>query len=719
MRYDRPTPGLSQLSIRRKLLLLVLLFMCSILATATLAAYLHRADLIDARKDEIRSIVETVGGQLSELQARFGARMIDQTTLMERTHALLDNARYRQNGYLFLLNSDGLMISNAGRPELEGQSIINLRDSAGETLIETLLDQIQGRDTVFWSYRWAVSESGQLSDETDKVSYVMRIPGSNWLLGSGVHIDDIDQQVMQRLLTLAILTLALLLATAGLALAVARNITDPINQLALATRRLADGTLETDIAGAERSDEVGALARSIGVLQEQAQENRRLRKLSEHARFLEEFDPVTRLYNRQALGEALEREITRQEQHDSRMAVLVIRLVLLREIATRWGREHAQSVLKEIVERLRNQLRVDDLLARHGEDTLTLVRPEVGSDAALRTLLRDILDTIAQPVSINNQPYSLHGRIGVSLYPEDGEQEFQLIGRAEEALRAARQEEREWVWFNSLSSAPVDQRLSLWQDIQVALEQDQFYLVFQPIFQLTSNQPVTAEVLLRWRHPEKGLISPAVFIPFAEQTGLVKRIDRWVIQAVARQFEQWSKRGLALPELAVNLSGISFLRPDLEQILREAFEGRPELLKHLELELTEGVLIEDMERIHSQIDRVRQLGAKVSIDDFGTGYSSLSRIRNLNVDRIKIDRSFIDDIETSTQCCKIIEAILHMAHGLRLQVIAEGVENENQLHELRQMNCDLVQGYLLSRPLERQDYERLLEQDLEIDVDMA
>ncbi|KEA65176.1 diguanylate cyclase [Marinobacterium lacunae] len=720
MRNDRSMLSLSHFSIRRKLLLLVSLSLFSILISTALAALLHRNDLIDARKNEIRSIVELAAGPVAELHSLYTDSRLSRDELILQVRKQLDISRYRQGNYLFLIDTAfGTMISNAGRPELEGQDIKTLKDSQGVGLLSDLLTQLDNRNGTFWRYHWAESDGmGHLGLESSKISYVMRVPGSDWVLGSGVHVQDIDQQLIERLLTLAIVMLTLLLLTLAVALIIAHNISSPITQLCQAARRLGEGQLEGEVRGIERRDELGTLARAIALLQSQAQDNLRLRKLSDHARFLEEFDPVTRLYNRQALGEALEREISRQQRHDCRLAVLVIRLVLLREITTRWGRECSNRVLNLIVERLREHLRVDDVLARHGEDTLTLVRPEAGDDDKVRALLRELLETIALPVSIDGQPFSLHGRIGVSLYPGDGDQEFQLIGRAEEALRGARREERDWVWFNSLTTTAVDQRLTLWQDIQVALEENQFFLAFQPIYNLSSNQPVSAEVLLRWRHPQQGLISPAVFIPFAEQTGLVKRIDLWVLNAVARQLRQWSKQGLSMPRLALNLSGISFLRPDFELMLNNAFSEDFALLKHLEFELTEGVLIEDMERIQDRIDSIRQLGVQIAIDDFGTGYSSLSRIRNLAIDHIKIDRSFIDDIESSPQSCKIIEAILHLAHGLRLKVVAEGVETEAQLHELRQMGCDLVQGYLLSRPLERADYEALLNEDLEIDADI-
>ncbi|SEG82257.1 putative bifunctional diguanylate cyclase/phosphodiesterase [Marinobacterium lutimaris] len=719
MQPKEPISTLSNLSIRRKLLLMVTLSLFCILATALLAAFLHHNDLIDARKREVRSIVEVVGGQLNEVYAQHQNGAIDDAQLLVRAHELLDPARYRHNNYLFLLTDEGKMLINVGRPSLEGKSFSDLRDSEGNPVLPELLQAISERDQTFWRYRWAqLDQSGNLTPASDKLSYFMRISDSNWLLGSGVHLDDIQSQLFSRLLSLAILTLALLLATLLVALAISRNIANPLRRLAQATQEISNARLEIEVEDSRRQDEIGALARAIQQLRDHAQENRRLRNLSEHARFLEEFDPVTRLYNRQSLGDALEREITRQQRQNNRLAVLVIRLVLLRDITTRWGPDCGNQVLRTIVDRLRNHLRVDDILGRHGDDTLTLVRPEAGDNDAIRTLMRELLEEISAPITIDDQPFNLQGRIGVSLYPEDGDQEFQLVGRAEEALRAARRAERDWYWFNNLASAPVDQRLGLWREIQVAMEEDQFYLVFQPVFDLQSNQANSAEVLLRWRHPEKGLISPAVFIPFAEQTGLVKRIDQWVLEAVARQLRSWQEQGLSMPLLAINLSGISFLRADLEQHLRTTFHGDTGLLSHLVLELTEGVLIEDMDRIQLQVEQVRQLGVKVAIDDFGTGYSSLSRIRNLPIDHIKIDQSFIEDIVSNPQCTKIVEAIMLMAHGLRLQVIAEGVEHEDQLHLLRQMGCDLVQGYLLSHPLERREFETMLQQDLEIDLEI-
>lgn len=257
--------------------------------------------------------------------------------------------------------------------------------------------------------------------------------------------------------------------------------------------------------------------------------------------------------------------------------------------------------------------------------------------------------------------------------------------------------------------------MELWQDLSTALDQDQFHLVFQPLFDLNFNAPLAAEVLLRWNHPERGPISPAVFVPLAEQSGLISRLDYWVLNAVAKQCRTWLDNKLSFPKVAINLSGISFMRADFEDKLQNIFNAHNVNLRHIELELTEGVLIEDLSRIQEKLNRVRKTGVSISIDDFGTGYSSLSRIKSLPVDNIKIDKSFIDDIENSPQNLKIVQAIILMAHGLQLKVVAEGVETENQLSILRKEQCNIVQGYLLSRPLAVTDFEALLDEDLVIE----
>ena len=306
-------------------------------------------------------------------------------------------------------------------------------------------------------------------------------------------------------------------------------------------------------------------------------------------------------------------------------------------------------------------------------------------------------------------------RIGISRAPSDGHKQFEIIGRAEIAAKTARQKEQSWMFFSQIQASDFSSKIEMWQDISQALEQNQFHLVFQPLYDLDSNTPISAEVLLRWNHPEKGPISPAIFVPLAEQNGLISRLDHWVLNAVAQQCRKWLDTQVNFPKIAINLSGISFLRSDFENTVKNIFSQHQVPLNRIELELTEGVLIDDLSRIQEKLARVRATGIKISIDDFGTGYSSLSRIKDLPVDHVKIDRSFIENIEHSPQELKIVQAIILMAQGLHLKVIAEGVETENQLSILRSEKCNIVQGFLLSKPLSVTDFEALIDGDLIIE----
>ena len=292
-----------------------------------------------------------------------------------------------------------------------------------------------------------------------------------------------------------------------------------------------------------------------------------------------------------------------------------------------------------------------------------------------------------------------------------------LLAALKSPAKTARKQEQSWLYFSQIKGQQVETKMELWQDLSTAIDEDQLYLVFQPLFDLNNNAALSAETLLRWNHPDLGPISPAVFVPLAEQSGLISRLDDWVLDAVAKQCRKWLNTDLVFPKIAINLSGISFLRSNFENKLHNIFKQYNVPLQHIELELTEGVLIEDLARIQDKLHRVRETGASISIDDFGTGYSSLSRIKNLPIDHIKIDKSFIDDLDVDTQDLKIVQAIILMAQGLQLKVVAEGVETELQLSILREAKCDIVQGYLLSRPLSVSDFEALIDEDLIIEGD--
>ena len=521
----------------------------------------------------------------------------------------------------------------------------------------------------------------------------------------------------QRALSYVAITLVVLLAALSAALLISKNIVRPIITLSSHMKRLSNEDFDQTIEFTDHKDEIGQMARTLELFREHLIENKRLRHIQEHVQFLERFDPVTRLYNRRSMGESLEREIIRNFESQEKVYFLFIRLDLLRNLTIELGDEQRDQILVETANRLRNLLSMNHRLAKLSEGCFGLMLINKPDDIEIETLIDSILESIVQPIQLDHIQVQIVARIGVTSFPEDGDQQFELIGRAEIAAKTARKHEQSWLYFNSIKGQQTEPKMELWQDLSTAMDQDQFYLVFQPLFDLNKNTPLSAETLLRWNHPELGPISPAVFVPLAEKSGLISRLDNWVLNAVAKQCRQWIDQGISFPRVAINLSGISFLRNEFETKIYEIFERYAVPLHYIELELTEGVLIEDLARIQDKLKRVRETGISISIDDFGTGYSSLSRIKNLPVDHIKIDKSFIDDLDTNNQDLKIVQAIILMAQGLHLKVVAEGVETEHQLSILREAKCDIVQGYLLSRPLSVTDYEALLDEDLIIEGD--
>ncbi len=704
---------LSNIQIHRKLILLVIIMVCGTLVTASLAYRFTQDDILNSRKSQIQSVVQAGRSQIMALHQHLQQNSITQAQFDRQLQELINATRFSGSEYLYLYNIQGVNIAHPIQKQLTGTNQMDMRDDDGIYITRKMIEGIKENGSVFWEFRWPKPEGGLA---VPKLGYAERIPGTELIIGSGLYLDDLKPLVRARAYTYLGITLTVLIAALLFAYRIASNIAHPVTRLAGQMNTLTEGNPDLEVLDTERRDEIGDMARAMQCFRDHVVENQRLRTMQDQVRFLETFDPVTRLYNRQALGEAINKEIARHDR-DCQLAVVVLRLDLLHEITIEMGRERSDQVLIKTAARIHDELHSDDVLARLSEDTLGILLSNVTSREALETLSRNLLDILAQPVQLEEQRLQVAGRAGISIFPDDGGYDFQLIGRAENTVNQAKKQERDLLFYDAVAHNEPNHSIELWQEMQKALDEDQFYLVFQPLFDLENNNPVAAEVLLRWEHPEKGFISPAQFIPVAEQSGLISRLDAWVLEAVAKQVRNWLDRQLTPPRIAVNLSGISFLRPDFLDTLTDIFGRHQVSLDHLDLELTEGVLIDDLELISDQLRNIRATGVSISIDDFGTGYSSLSRIKNLAIDNIKIDRSFIDELDTCPQDRKIVEAIILMAQGLNLSVIAEGVETQEQLAELRRVGCDTVQGFFLSRPLKVEPFEELLEQDLVIEID--
>ena len=702
---------LSNFRIHQKLTLLVLLLSISIVAIAILAFNLSSHDAFESKKQQAIAATQVVSGHISSLYETKAQQQIDDSTYYARLRDLIYQANYSDNSYFYLVGLDKKIIFHPEFRELEGASIKALSQKTKRAQVETGITRAAIEKESLWLEETTLKNSKTVATLT----YATLIPSINILLVTDHQTDDFADINWLRASGFIAATLVLLIITLFFALLISRNIVQPISLLSREMKKISRGEIDQPISSTLRTDELGSMARALRHFRDQQVENNRLRHMQEHVRFLENFDPITRLYNRQAMGEILEQEIIRTADSSTQTYLLLISIDLLRNLTIELGNEQRDQILITTGKRLRKAVHQDHRLGRMGDNSFGLLLMEVNEELLLDDLINELLAEIKKPIQLDSMQIQVGVRIGITSYPDDGDQQFELIGRAEIAASTARKKEQEWLYFNSIRGAQQEQKIALWQDLSTAMDQDQFHLVFQPLFNLETNMLVSAEVLLRWTHPTYGQISPATFVPLAEQSGLISRLDSWVLNAVAKQCAQWKNDKLLYPTVAINLSGISFLKPDFEQQLNRIFEQHNVSLREIELELTEGVLIDDLSRITDQLCRVRATGASISIDDFGTGYSSLSRIKTLPIDHIKIDRSFIEDITESPQDLKIVQAIILMAHGLQLKVIAEGVETEEQLSILRKEHCDIVQGFLLSKPLSVDNYAALLEEDLIIE----
>ena len=416
--------------------------------------------------------------------------------------------------------------------------------------------------------------------------------------------------------------------------------------------------------------------------------------------YLAQFDPLTGLANRSLLWDRLDHAIVRARREGGIVTLMFVDLDDFKAVNDQYGHGTGDALLKNVAERLEGTVRESDTVARLGGDEFTVVlegqhRPEFAG-----TVAQNILEALAAPYRIGGREIFMTASIGIVVYPLDGDEVDDLVRDADIAMYAAKEAGRNnFQFFTPELRAQTTERLKLIDSLRRALVTgDQLHLVYQPKFGLAGGKMVGVEALLRWKHPEFGLVPPARFIPLAEETDLIIPLGRWVIEQACEQAARWSNDGLRELPVAINVSSRQFHYGDLIQTVEAAlvrFALDPVLI---ELELTEGTLIEDGELARRTLERLREVGVRVSVDDFGTGYSSLSYLQQFPIDALKIDRSFIDGITASPDGAAISTAIIAMGHSLRMEVIAEGVETTAQLDVLRDLGCDVVQGFLLGLP---------------------
>ena len=434
-----------------------------------------------------------------------------------------------------------------------------------------------------------------------------------------------------------------------------------------------------------------------------------LREQKSRLNYLSFHDPLTGLANRSLFYDRVQKSLSRARRAKTCLALLLLDLDRFKNINDSLGHDAGDSFLKVTAQRLSDVLRETDTVARLSADEFVIVLENIAEARDIESISTKILESIAQTTTVQGHEISCTASIGVSLFPKDGDGIDQLLKHADVAMsRAKRQgKNRAQFYLKTMTDEAVNYLL-LENDLRKAIDNGDLELHYQPQVELRSNKIVGLEALVRWRHKDRGLISPGAFIPLAEETGLIDALGSWVLYAACAQFKQWQQLGIDVGKVSVNMSARQFRQEHFDQlIVRTLLQSRlsPE---YLELELTESSVMENAAETIDILNCLAEMGLSLALDDFGTGYSSLAYLKRFPINKLKIDRSFVRDLEDEGPDAAIAKSIIDLGHNMGLQVIAEGVETEAQKRWLKAKACDQVQGFYYSPPLPHQALTTLL-----------
>ncbi len=472
--------------------------------------------------------------------------------------------------------------------------------------------------------------------------------------------------------------------------------------IAVITFLILCGTLSLSVLDARMESKTAQMASSL------REANAELQRLVLH-------DSLTKLPNRLLLEDRVQQAVEECRRADAHCAVLFVDLDRFKTLNDSLGHFAGDTVLRAVGDRLRAAVRQEDTVSRMGGDEFVVLLKHIAGPDDAGEVAKKIIESVAKPILLDGHELRIGASIGISIFPDHGGDSVRLIANADAAMYHVKKTGRSnFAFFAREMSNYFPKRLALENELRAAIEKHQFVLHYQPKVDMRTSRIAGVEALARWRHPERGLVPPSEFIPFAEETGLIVPLGNWVLHEACRQAKEWQGRGVGDLVVAVNISGVQFQQRDLVENVSDALESAGLEASRLELEITESVVMQNAPEAIVMLNQLHQMGVGLSIDDFGTGYSSLNYLKRFPIDKLKIDQSFIRDISADADDAAIVQAIIAMAHGLRLRVVAEGVENEGQFDFLRALDNDEYQGFLHSKPLSPGELERRLAQAVKV-----
>ena len=436
-----------------------------------------------------------------------------------------------------------------------------------------------------------------------------------------------------------------------------------------------------------------------------------IKENQKHLEKMAHYDVLTNLPNRSLMYDRLNHTVSLAKRHNYHVAVLLLDLDRFKEVNDSLGHHVGDLLLVEVAERLLETVRESDTVARMGGDEFLVLLPEVGSSNNAAAIAQKFIDYLVKPFFLEEHEIYISASIGITIFPIDGDDPDVLIKHADTAMYHAKaQGKNNYKFFTEDINKSTVERFTLETRFRRALDKLEFHLNYQPKVDIETRKMIGMEALLRWYHPDQGSVMPSLFIPLAEETGLVFQLGEWALREACRQNKDWQEQGLRPVRVSVNISPRQFKKSDFLDIVKEVLDDTgldPQLLM---LEITESTIIDNVEDTILMLRALRKIGVGVSIDDFGTGYSSLNYLNRFAIDELKIDRSFITDI-SKDENQKVVNAIISLAKNLNFKIVAEGVETKEQLEFLEKTECNEIQGYYFSKPMSSEDMHAILVKD--------
>ena len=655
-----------------------------------------RTILVQDRQDEVRHLLQSGYSILTHFQLLELEGKLTREQAQEAARAAVRDMHYGDHNYFFIWDLNGKSIAHGGNVKFEGRTFIGTPDSVKEPVVSYMVSQllaIADSPQHEGFSRYQIPKAGS-AVPLDKIAYSKLFVPWQWSIGTGAYVDDIDVSFRDRVLSRASTVLIFLLLTGFVTYLIGNDVAAATRRLSHNVERIAKGELDQDVPGVERSDELGDMARAVLVLRDTSREVVELRH-----------DPLTGLAMRKLLNDHLNLTRFQSSRNGYYNGLILIDMDRFKLLNDTHGHDAGDMLLKEVAQRLINNTRKGDTVARLGGDEFVVIAVDLATDEA--TAVRSMEHIGQKLVRVLGEPYKLgsinhvsHASIVITLFRDETLAGDELLKQADLALYKAKHDGRNtFRFFDPDLESRLQRRNQLERELHSAISKAQLELHYQPQIDDVGNI-IGAEALVRWRHPERGLVSPAQFIPMAEETGLIVPIGQWILQDACRQLVEWSQRpDMKHLVVAVNVSATQMFDEQFVDKVRDIVLRSGADPSHLKLELTESVLVKNIAEVKTKMDQLKQFGIAFSLDDFGTGYASLTYLKQLPFDQIKMDGSFVVDLMNDERSAAIARLTIDLARVLKLEVVAEGIETVEQRACLLGMGCLIFQGYLFSKPV--------------------